>query len=223
MMMTPAEFHFASRLTDVAKSLSLRNATASTTVATIMSAEVSELKTPMFWIQLSLIPIPPIVACYLFTKVAGYIGYWVTKYRQPPRDELRSVLYPVSQATSHPDGLAADQIAVDEQLDERTHQEIDHDHDPNAKGCKNRERVRWQIDTNHQLTEIFTGPKRLRSNAKNDVVIGNNGTHGSLEGSSLTQERPSGDQQQGIGSQGRVGSNSQRTKKGGWWYDSRWD
>ena len=81
--MTPAEFHFVSRLTDVVTNLTLRNATGNATMETLMVADASELKMPFFWIQLGLLPVPPILACYLFTKVADYIGGNITRFRQP--------------------------------------------------------------------------------------------------------------------------------------------
>lgn len=207
--MTPAEFHFISRLTDVAKNLTLRNAADNTTVATIMSAEVSELKAPMFWIQLGLIPIPPIIACYVFTKVADYIGRCITKCRQP-RVELRSILHPVSQATSYADDLAVDRIAEDTQRVEHTHQKIDENHDSTSQGFKDMERAGM-------------GSRVPRGGAEDEVLTGNKDTHGMLAATSLTRQRPSGDAQRGIGRHGRVGSGSQGTKRDGWWFDSRWD
>ena len=194
-------------ITDITKSLSLRN-------TTTMSAEVSQPTTSVLWIQLCIIPIPPIVACYLFAKAAG----WVRGYRR---------LRPVSKD----DGLVAEeQSAVDEQLDEgkEVDEEIEGEYDSMAKGCKNVERVRWQIESNHDLPGLRTEeelvePRRLRSNVKDKVVRGNKGTDGSFEGTSPEQERASGDRQGGIGIRGGVGSDSQGMKNGGWWFDSRWD
>ncbi|KAG6995831.1 hypothetical protein G7Y79_00041g077830 [Physcia stellaris] len=76
--MTPAEFHFITGLTEGAKHMTLRNATANATFDTIMSADISELKMPTFWIQLGLIPVPGIIACYIVGKVVDYL-------RGPPR------------------------------------------------------------------------------------------------------------------------------------------
>lgn len=78
--MTPAEFHFIAGLTEGAKHMTLRNVTANATFDTIMSADISELKVPTFWIQLGLIPVPGIVACYIVGKVVDYL-------RGPPRTD----------------------------------------------------------------------------------------------------------------------------------------
>ena len=239
--MTPAEFHFVSRITDVAKNLTLRNATANMTMAKIMSAEVSELKAPMScmsWIQLGLIPIPPIIACYLFTKIADYIGRCITKLRQP-RVELR----PDSQATSQPDDLTADRTEDDPQQAERAHQKIDEINGSTSEGFKDMERARWQIDDDHGVHDhtiedtpfrrimvprstashgILKNSNTASENAKDKVVIGKSDTPGRAKATSLTLDRPSGLAKRGIHVQG-VGSNSHKTKRDGWWFDARWN
>ena len=83
--MTPAEFHFITGLTDVAKNMTLRNATANATLNTIMAADISELNMPTFWIQLGLIPVPGIIACYVVGKVVDYL-------RGPPPTDRQPVL-----------------------------------------------------------------------------------------------------------------------------------
>ena len=204
--MTPAEFHFISRITDVAKDLTIWSAAANATVATIKSAEVTEL-TPMFWIQLGLIPLPPIIACYLFTKVADYIGRCITKLRQP-QVELRPVLRPVSQATSHLNGLTTDRIDEETRSVQRAH-EIDENHDSTSEVTKV-ERFRRQIEQNEPSIPV--------------VVSGNDDTHGTGQGTTLTRNsRPVGDAKRGIGIRRRVGPGSQRPKRDGWWFDARWD
>ena len=224
--MTPAEFHFISRITEVAKNLTLRNVTVNTTGDTIMSAEVSELKTPMFWIQLGLIPLPPIFACYLFTKVADYIGSCITKFRQP-RVELRPLLHPNSQAISHSDGFTTDRIEEDTRNFQRTHG-IDQNHGSTSQATKVR-RFRRQIEQNEPSgrlnggDDFFTGARVSKGIAKDHALIGKDNIHGAAEGISLTRDRPGGDAKRGFGIHGRVGSNSQNMKKDGWWFDARWN
>ena len=238
--MTPADFHFISRITDVAGNKALRNATANVTVAAIMSADVSELKTPFFWIQLGLIPIPPIIACYLFTKVADYIGYYITKYCQSrvgPRPGARIV----SQTTSEANSLTADRIKEDTRRDQGIRKQICEKHESTSEATRV-ERFCRQIEQNEpsgrqspvpgttgsyrtpMSTLVSTGP------AKDNFVTGNNDTRGTMEGTSLTRDRH-GDAKQGIGREGsgvhnvggRVASDLQEPGKGGWWFDSQWD
>ncbi|CAF9933593.1 MAG: hypothetical protein HETSPECPRED_008707 [Heterodermia speciosa] len=228
--MTPADFHFISRITDVAGNKALRNATSNVTVAAIMSADVSELKTPFFWIQLGLIPIPPIIACYLFTKVADYIGYYITNYRQPrvgPRPGARSV----SQTTSEANSLTADRIKEDTRRDQGIWKETDEKHDSTSEATRMEPSGRQSpvpsttgFYRTPMSTLVSTGP------VKDNSVTGNNNIHEATEGTSLTRDRH-GDAKQGIGRDGsgvhrvggRVASDSQEPGKSGWWFDGRWD
>ena len=112
--MTPAEFHFIAGLTEGAKHITLRNATANATFDSILSADVSEVKMPTFWIQLGLIPVPGIIACYIIGKVVDYL-------RGPPRTDRQPRLvtenvtdlgkqhagHPLQQKEEEDDGLAS--------------------------------------------------------------------------------------------------------------------
>ena len=82
--------HFVAHLANVVTNatapndteIHILNATANETInginataKTIAAATPSKLSRQMPWIELALIPIFPVIACYLFTKLAEYVPY----------------------------------------------------------------------------------------------------------------------------------------------------
>lgn len=232
--------HFAANLADVADNATALNSTRihilhataneitnhtvnsiNATVKAIAAAEPSKLSTQMPWIQLGLIPIVPVVACYFFTKLADYLLDLITAYRHRETAPRLWV----------PDGMLADgeQAAED----------------------KNKVHIGTPGTRlgNSALPHGAAESSRLAgANAENPVIIGNSHAFEQGEAATLTRGTRSrvferGGIRGGVrsskrGSGGHVEQREQLVRRresvggqpvaranahgSGWWFDARW-
>lgn len=153
--MTPAEFHFVAGLSDVAKNLTLRDATANATFQTIMSADVSELTMPAFWIQLGLLPVPGIIACYVFGKIVNYL------HGSPPTD--RQPLLATDNATD-----------VSKQPTERSQKGLEEDTDLSDVQPQRKRRSNQRKEEDRDVDDVQSRRKArsYQQNEGNDDPVG---------------------------------------------------
>ena len=249
--MTSSDMHFVAHLANVVTNVTapsdteihILNATANeiinhtinginATAQTIAAAKPSKLSRQMPWIELALIPIFPVIACYLFTKLADYLLDRITKHRHretatrlgPPYRKMRAEM----EATKPASVPAQDKKKM-------------HLSTPNT-------RLR-----NSTLPHGTVESSRMAgANAENPVIIGNPDALEQGEAATLTRENRSRVFERG-GVRGGVGSRSERGAGGqlepreqlggvrrrdsagqvpvarvkaqgsGWWFDARWD
>ena len=211
--MTPAEMHFAARLADVAENLTSYNETATDLInmtahgiSKVASHVIPVTQPPkssvqMPWIELGLIPIAPVVACYLFTKIADYIFERIAALRQRRSEahhdaHLDTVFLAREGPNAHPDDNP--EVAAYRKLIA----------DAGAKASED-SNTRYGLGKS-VLRHLPTMKPRSTSEssqlagakAQNPVYIGNNLAVGQVDDGTLTRGR---DKRYGVGREGTGG------------------
>ena len=202
------------------------------TAKTIAAAKPSELSLQMPWIELALIPIIPVIACYLFTKLAEYSLHRITRYRHRETATHLGINYRKMRAEMEESQPASFEPAQDKK---KTHLST-----PSTRLG------------NSTLPHVTIESSRMAgANAENPVIIGNSHALEQGEAATLTRGTRSrvferGGVRGGVrgtkrGSGGYVEPREQlgqvrrrdsvgqkpiarvKAQGSGWWFDARWD
>lgn len=217
--MTPADMHFVARLVDAAENFTISNETAidlinetahgiSETASHIIThAEPSKISVQMPWIELGLIPIAPVIACYLFTKIAEFIFDRIAALRQRlfnahPNTSTMSLKGDhddahLGQLNAHPDDNP--EVAAYRKLIAEAEAKAAKD----ASTGHGLGKSVFRYGPNMTPRSTAESSQMAGANAQKPVYIGNNFAIGQLDGGTLTRGR---DQRYGVGARGRGGT-----------------